>query len=397
MYSPPKEFLYSICNIELVLQIEVMIMETVKKEKLKAPLKIGLFDLNENLCVKIDENFMKNIFSMILSSKLPFYKIAKLLEIDESSLRELKKNPNKKIEIKTLKKILRFLRANRRDIIEKDVESKVIWIGNKCGRGITFPKLPFILNSPDFSTILSAVFGDGTITNISYSAPDKYKLGVFEYTNEVEILRKNLIDSCIKVFGGIYGKDYTERRNRNTVSVFFPSVIRDVILMVCNIRGEKSVLNPHVPEIIMNSDNKEVWINWLRQSFDDEGSVRYRNNSNHEIFLTRVSDITEFLEDSLKPGIRVMFSKLSKEKQEVVLSHPNNLLVDEMKLLERLGINGRIKPQEIYVTKSGRIKVKWRLYITRKENIRKFYQIIGFKTPKKQMILEKIIGGNNEL
>jgi hypothetical protein len=54
--------------------------------------------------------------------------------------------------------------------------------------------------------------------------------------------------------------------------------------MVCNIRGEKSVINPHVPEIIMNSDNKEVWINWLRQTFDDEGSVRYRNNYNHEYF-----------------------------------------------------------------------------------------------------------------
>jgi predicted XRE-type DNA-binding protein len=374
-----------------------MIMEDIEKEKSKAPLKIELFDLNENLCVKIDENFMKNIFSMILSSKLPFYKIAKLLEIDESSLRELKKNPNKKIEVKTLKKILKFLKASGKNISEKDVESNVIWIGNKCGRGITFPKLPFILNSPEFSTILSAAFGDGTITNISYSAPDKYKLGVFEYTNEEEILRKNLIKSCIKIFGGIYGKDYVERRNRNTVSVFFPSVIRDVILMVCNIRGEKSVLNPHVPEIVMNSDNKEVWINWLRQSFDDEGSVRYRNNYNHEIFLTRVSDITEFFEDSLKPGIRVPFTKLPKEKQEIVLLHLNNLLFDEMRLLKRLGINGRIKPQEIYVTKSGRIKVKWRLYITRKENIRRFYQIIGFKTPKKQMILEKIIGENNEL
>jgi hypothetical protein len=359
-------------------------------------LKVSVFDLKENICVRINENFMRDILSKILSFNMPFYKIARKLNIDESLLREIKKNPTKKIEIKTLKKMLNFLKNRKIEINKKNIESNIIWIGNICGKGLTYPKLPFILNSPQFVTLLSAAFGDGTITNIAYSAPKKYKLGVFEYTNEEAILRENLIKSSMEIFGGT-SEDYVQRPNRNTVSLFFPSIIRDVLLLAGGARGKKSILNPGVPDIVMNSNDRDMWISWLCQSFDDEGCVRYRRNYNNEIFLTRTCDVTKNYPKTLKPSLKIPFRKLSTKEQKVILKNPNNLLIDELKLLKRLGIRGKIRPEGIYVTKCGEIKVKWRLYITRKENIRKFAQIIGFKIPRKQMILKKIIDDNNEI
>jgi len=356
------------------------------KPKIK---EFHFWNLKDNYCLKMKDKFMGKILSKCLHFNMPFYEIANQIGVGESILRDIKNNPSKKIEIKTLFKILKFLKRNGIRFNLNDLETNINWMGNSFGRGITKPRLPFRIESPKFTALLSSSFGDGTITNISFNSSTKYRLGVFEYSNEEEILRKRLIKSSMKALGG-KPTDYVERANRNSFSIFFPSIIRDILLLGGGQRGEKSTHNPHIPSVVMNSPDKKIWIKWLQQTVDDEGSVRYRENSNHEVYITRVVDITEDFLKQLNPGTKKSFGKFSKKEKEVILKVPSNLLVDELELFKRLRIDGKLRPQEIYVTKKGEIKAKWRLYITRKNNIRKFARIIGFRIPRKQIILRKI-------
>lgn len=360
--------------------------------KLNSNKVIHFWDFKPNNCVKIEKKFMKKLLSEILSYPEYHYKTAELMNIDESVVNDIRRNPEKKIEINTIKKIIEFLKKIGKDMELKDIEPHIIWIGSHTGRGISDPKLPFVVNCTNFAKILSASFGDGTITNISYSTPKKYKLGVLEYTNEDPVLRQKLINSALKVFGG-NKKEYVIRYNNHGTSVYFPSIIRDTLLIAGGIRGKKSIHNPSIPSWIMNLD-RDMWITWLKQTLDDEGSVRFRDNYGHEIFVTRVMDITEVFPRNLRPGTKISFKKLPKKEQQIIPKNPVCLLSDEFKLLKKLGIESRLKPQEIYVTKKGRIKVKWRLYITRKENLKKFAKLINFTSSRKRKILERIVGEN---
>lgn len=352
---------------------------------------IHFWNFKPNNCIRIEKNFMEKLLSEILSYPEYHYKIAKLMNIDESIVNDIRRNPEKKIEINTIKKIVEFLKKIGKGDKLKDVEPHIIWIGPHTGRGVTNPKLPFIVNSSDFVKILSASFGDGTITNISYSTPKKYKLGVLEYTNEDPVLQERLIISALRVFGG-NKEEYVVRYNNHGTSIHFPSIIRDALLIAGGLRGKKSVHNPSIPSWIMNSLDKNIWITWLKQTLDDEGSVRFRDNYNHEIFVTRVMDMTRGFPRKLKPGAKIPFKRLPEREQQIILKNPVRLLSDEFKLLKRLEIESRLKPQEIYVTKKGRIKVKWRLYITRKENLKKFAKLISFTSSRKRKILERIVG-----
>lgn len=357
--------------------------------------EVHFWNVKENYCIILNNTYVEKLFRHLFSIEKFLHKIAKLSNINESTLRRLKNFPNQKITIKTLLKIVKFLKRNGTNLDLKDVESEIIWIGSGFGSGISNPNLPFQLNTQDFTKILSATFGDGTITNVSYSTPKKFKLGILEYYNNDSVLRKNIIDSSLKIFGGKI-EEYKQMINKNNVSIKFPSIIRDTVLLAGATQGEKTVLNPSIPKNVMLSRKPTIWITWLKQTLDDEGSVRFRNNYNHEIYITRSVDITKLVDIRLVTE-KTSFRRLPKKVQNIVKSYPPKLLVGEQTLFKRLGIDSRLKPQEVYITKNGSIKVKWRLYITRKDNIRKFSRIISFSNNKKQFILNKIIGDNDEI
>jgi len=353
---------------------------------------IHFWQFHDNSCIKIETDFMKPLLEKIIPEDQFFYVTAKQMKVNESLLREIKQNPSRKIELKTLRKIVKFAQKRRINISLNDFENHITWFGYRLGRGIHNPKLPFRLNKPAFSTILSASLGDGTITNRSGDS-FKYTLGSFQYWNEKKEIRENVIDAAIVVFGG-NESDYKIRPNRNSFVIFFPAIIRDLLLMSGSVQGEKSIINPKIPNQVKLS--KQNNINWLRQAFDDEGSVRHRTRSNHEVYLTRVVDIN--YGHVIGPKIRINFNKLLEDLKNKIRKNPPALLAEEGELLEKLGINCKIIPQEIYsVKKAGRLKAKWRLYITRKNNIKKFAEIIGFSSPRKSKILSKIVDEKNAI
>lgn len=354
--------------------------------------QIHFWQFKDNSCIKIEKEYMSEILQKIFLKEKIFYKTARKMKITELLLREVRKTPSKKMQLQTLKKIIKFARKIGIKTSLKNCESKVCWIGYSLGRGITNPKLPFDLNVPSFATVMSASFGDGTITNINRSSKTKYKLGSFEYWNENRQIRENVIQSAINVFGG-YHKEYKVVPNRNSYVVFFPAIIRDLLLMTGGVQGEKSIHNPSIPSVIRQRKQK---IFWLKQAFDDEGSVRFRTRSNHEVYLTRVNGIEPQLSKKIRPDTKMAFNQVSRKLKKIVRQNPPTLLCDEEKFLSTFNVECRIKPLEIYITKSGKTKVKWRLYITRKQNIKNFAKVIGFTDPNKSNILKKIVGDKIE-
>lgn len=358
--------------------------------------EIHFWEFNKNYCIKLDEVFMRELLKLISFLAIPYYKIAKLIGIDETTLREIRQRPTKLLQIKTILKIVAFLEKYDNTFNKKEIESHIIFIGPGVGKGITNPKLPFQIKNPNFVRILAASFGDGTLTNPSYYTSEKYKLGVFEYTNEDQELRERLINSSITIFGG-KKEEYVVRPSKKSISLYFPVIIRDAVLMAGGIKGEKSIHNPGVPTWVINSRAKNLYISWLQQTFDDEGSVRFRKNYNHEVFITRVVDITNVFSKNFNYGKKVPFGQLLKKEQIAVLNNPPYLLVDESKMLKTSGIESRLKPQEIYITKKGKLKAKWRLYITKKDNLKNFAKIIGFTNQEKKNILKAVIGEKIEI
>lgn len=351
---------------------------------------LNFWDFKSNFCISIRDAYMRRLLKQALSTEVAHYKIFKAIGVNQPLMDTIIKNPSKRIAINTLMKILNFLEKNNFTLSKNEIQKNIIWIGPGFGKGLTNPKLPFNLISANYANILAAIYGDGTITNINQTSETKYGLGTMLYTNEDKKLRMRVINSCLNVFGGDKTAYVTRVREHDT-SVYFPVIIRDAVLISGGFQGQKSVGNPHIPNLVLKSKDKRVWIAWLQQTLNDEGSIRYRENCNHEIFITRVTDVTKYFQ-KLNAGTKTPFGRLNSNEKEAILNHPVNLLIDEVILFKKLGIDCKLRPQEIYVTKKGEVKAKWRLYITRINNIIKFSKIFSFTNLNKTTNLKKIIG-----
>jgi len=346
---------------------------------------LNFWDFKTNIGIRIEPKVMKSLIRSILFTQGFHYDIYKRIGVDESIMNDIRVDPSKKLEISTLLKIINFLNRNK-----EKIQKNIMWIGPKFGRGLYNPKLPFDINSADYAKILSAIYGDGAITNINKTSEAKYALGTMLYTNEDKKLRAQVINSCLNVFGG-NKTAYVTRVRKHDTSVYFPTVIRDAILISGGFQGQKSVGNPHIPNLVLKSKDKRIWIAWLQQTLNDEGSIRHRANYNHEIFITRVTDVTKYFR-KLTPGTKTPCGRLNSDEKKAVLNHPVNLLTDEAILFKKLGVDCRLRPQEVYITKRGEVKAKWRLYITRINNIIKFSKIFSFTNLNKMNKLKKIVG-----
>jgi len=211
--------------------------------------------------------------------------------------RIIKKERKRRIRIDFLLNILNLLGIS----LEK-AESNVIWIGNNQSNGIENPKLPFTFNSRASARFLAAICNDGWISGGAY------------YSNMKQESREFVRKDTISVFG----------ENKNTVREWikekdrylaFPSIIRDVLVLISQFKGVKSENNPPVPAFILN--NPELILGWIEQTIADEGHVKnYPDEYRREIIWRR----------SFNKSLEVC--RLNK---------------DEQKMLNILGINYDVK------------------------------------------------------
>ncbi|MEA1905048.1 MAG: hypothetical protein U9M97_04110, partial [Candidatus Hadarchaeota archaeon] len=261
-----------------------------------------------------------------------------------------------------------------------NLEAKIDWIGHPLSNGITNPKLPFRIDTPNAVRVIAAMFNDGYIGKSGARGH-----GAMHYYNENPVLRSRIISSAVYAFGGDK-ESYPVREHRGNHHILFPSVVRDLMKKIGVPAGSKVNHNSHVPSLIYVSKRPDLWREWLRQTADDEGGMRFRHKikSRHIYWRRCISFKPKIL---VKIKKRKSFLELNNELKETFVHRMPNLLKEEKELLDRLGAKCEVHPMALYKIKTGEYRATWELYIGGKENLEKFHQTVGFAHPQKSRLL----------
>ncbi|MDP7179806.1 MAG: LAGLIDADG family homing endonuclease [Candidatus Woesearchaeota archaeon] len=239
-------------------------------------------------------------------------------------------------------------------ISHETIMDNIMKIGTKTnGKFIYSPKFPINFNCPEGAVLISAILHDGGLIK----EPLLYPF----YRNYNKRLRLNLIEKSISLIGNM-------KINLEDTHPNFPKILGIILkygIGICD--GPKTISNQKIPEFIIDSDDI-VKGEFLRQAFDDDGSVYIRKDSNGG----RVIDLTNTID-------------VKKDKT-------SNLLLDNKKLLNSLGIKvkGPIFKRE-YKTKKGETKHTYKIFITYKKDFKIFKEKIGFISEEKQKKLNRIV------
>ncbi|MFQ6130159.1 MAG: LAGLIDADG family homing endonuclease [Candidatus Hadarchaeaceae archaeon] len=240
----------------------------------------------------------------------------------------------------------------------EEIEKHVIWMTTGV-KGINKPKLPFNFCTPAGGRFVSAILHDGSLTK-----------ELARYCNTSPIMREIVLKASQEIFGDVYVAVYQDR-------LIYPAIVREILISLGMKTGQKVLVDPSVPRFLTEA-SEEVIREFLRQAFDDEGSVYFDGLKGG-----RSVELTLFVD-----GTGRLFSQIEAPK----------LLLDIQTMLSKFCIdsNGphlnkaRIRK---YRDKwgNGRIIYPWRIRIQGRSNLETFYEKIGFDIPEKMMQLEKCV------
>jgi len=273
------------------------------------------------------------------------------------------RNVDKKIKIDIVIKISEFLKKERFSL--EEIEKNIIWVGNPLGKAISNPKLPFDFVSKQGARFVSAIFNDGCI------ARDLGKgYGVLMYDNFNKGLRDSVKKDAVSVMGGdlkiIREVDTTKKKY-----LVFPSVYRDIMLKIIK-PGPKPETNSNIPKFVF--ENKNTMLGWIEQTIADEGEVKYyKKRYRRAIVWRRSVDITDIFPENLG---EVSIRKLPIRLQKIAESKKCKLIEDEIKILKMIGISYDIYNIGVYSTKKGKIRTRWQINITKRENLMRLRKMI---------------------
>jgi hypothetical protein len=219
------------------------------------------------------------------------------------------------------------------------------------------PLLPFNLKSPEGAEIIAAFFSDGHIPKISFKNP-MYCAGEKE-------LHARLISSCKKIFGEFNGRI---RAGHNALQTRFPIPIGTALERAGVPRGDKRLINPFLPKYILTGNNR-LKSAYLKRAFDDEGDIHI-SKIKRAVRLTRSADARASHQSE----------KITPQRWTYGFSNTpiNNLIMGEYLLLRKMGIDARLYPEGLYLSRNGRMTAKWRIQIAQQDNVIRFAEKIGF-------------------
>ncbi len=314
---------------------------------------VYLQDLKEDksISVKINKKFKKYLKDSIKLKYKTLYQFQKKSNMD-TIYNFFFYNP--RIKLPTIIKLIKTFNLNL-----KELEKNIIWIGTKTGYGIRNPKFPFNFQTKEGYRFIASILGDGSLK----------KDIIVEYNNQKFLLINKVRESAIKIFGKIDG--ITKRINEDKViRLAFPKIIGKIILKLGLKPGRKTIINPNIPNFILNG-SKENKIEFLKQISDDEGSPQINIPYSY--------------------SIRFSFAVQNKIRSPKVKS---NLTIDLHKLVNSLNYN----TTKVYSTKSYECTGKnkginrgymWAFDIQGKEHITRFYNEVGFRVKSRQIKLLK--------
>lgn len=320
---------------------------------------VSLWSLPEDkVYLDLESNFKEKIFNLAKEHAGSWYNLGKQLNLPINkygNCKILESARSKRFSLLLLSKIIDYLNLNSEGIDKTVVEREITVLSSRRGgsnkktNSIYNPKLPFNFNTVEGATVISAIFHDGGINSNKlphYSNPDNVEL------------RQRVFEAFKNVFG-----DFTSRKSRplENQQLYFPKIVGIVLTHGLGIPfGRRTINNPSVPDFIFKSSD-EVKSAFVRQAFDDESHV---HRAQRNISL------------KLSSGLR----------------KPSNLIMNNKSLLENLGIEAS-GPHYVdyYDTKDGVRAYRWLILISHQDNLKKFYDKVGFCSTYKQKRLQEIV------
>jgi len=330
---------------------------------------LHFWELSDGFRIDLRSEFKRELLETCRQLCGSFKKLEKITNIPWYSFSDFKKGQSKTVSF--VVKLVKFLQKNNVKISLDEVEKniKLLRYGFRSNP-IYNPGLPFNLTSKEGLRVISASLHDGSI---------KKDLSL-TYTNTKEILHSQVKNSVNKVFGSC-------SCNRTNYITQFSTAIGAILVKFIGMKcGRKVVVNPRVPTFIFNCSKEAIGKGFLQQAFDDEACV-----STRRIILSLSIDALNIPKDD--------FMKLKNwknlpkgEKNILAENFAPQLLKDDKKLLEKLGINV-IGPSlnKIYYTRKNQIRTAWKIEINGQTNLKNFNELVGFSLPTKNQKLNIVL------
>lgn len=250
---------------------------------------------------------------------------------------------------------------------DPQLNKKIKGVLISSNKGTLKINFPISLDQKCYIKIYALMISEGSYrTEFSLNVPEE------EFHRMFEENLKKLISPEIVIKTD---KNHSFKRSRA------PTIIRNIM-----------PIPNKLPKILFTNElfGKE----YLKIAFEAEGCPIYNlKKSKKYIKLSRNSDASKFLkEKELIPEKKIFINEIRRNfnKEYLKLIHnPDSLILGEHLLLKHLfNIDSMLQIESIRLNKlgnrKGKISVKWTLYIYSGEDIKKFYENIGFMSPKKQ-------------
>ena len=334
--------------------------EEYKKNCSNVKTVINWYDLYGGHAIALNKDFQIELFDKAIKKAGNYSGLGRILKVGRKTISNCSKGKIKP-KIKILKKIVKYVGYPLRNI-----NNKIIKI---CSLK---PNLPFDLSSEEGAEIIAAFLSDGH--------NDKSPTANPQYCALEKESHKRLIRLCKRVFGDFKSRTYFDGRSHITK---FPAVIGTALEFSGAPRGDQRLSNCYLPKDILLGDNKIMGA-YLRRVFDDEGDVCFGSYGKRAVRITRSVDITNLSE--LK---NILPERWIRYKLPKGIKH--NLLHGEKLILLKLGIDARLYPEGVYLSKNNRMTAKWRIQIGQQDQLKKFAELIGFNLIEKRKKLNSML------
>ena len=190
---------------------------------------------------------------------------------------------------------------------------------------------------------------------------------------------KSVIKDCEKIFG-VYENTIKISTRKKGTFLAFPSIMRDTVEIIMKSKGSKSESNLDVPSFIF--DKTENVLGWIEQAIADESEVKYYPEKYRRSIIWRRSlDVSKVFQHIVKT--ETPLRRLSPKAQELIQKQNCRIIDAEIKMLNLLGLSYDLYNLGIYTTLNNKIKTRWQISITKRENLLKLREIIRIPSEKK--------------
>lgn len=321
------------------------------------------------ISIQIEENYQKDLIKRAIKKVKTIENLSKFTGLSKATIHNYKNYIG--MNIKGLKSILDILEIKYNRINHKII--KIGWNNNH---------LKIKINSNEMAILLAASLADGHL--------DKSH---FMYKNKNPELR-NRVRDCVRQLFGNQIKIHNKTAKNGVDFITCPSIVKRQLNNLGSPSGKKLFQNPSVPKLIKNGTKIQKKL-FIQQFFDDEG---WPETQQRRVACAQCADTTKSLPKNFIKNLEfrtpLTIGKIPKDLKHKIIQP--NLLLEIKKILEddfKIIFNLKLKKLVKFLSNYKReyVSATWELECIRKEDIKNFYEKIGFFSSNKQTILKEMV------